>query len=264
MNLEVLFEKYLREYLSKNGGIIGQLEDALPRIYQKWADAPCAALGGKTPRAYVDGIADERTLTELAFANVKRGGEPAPVALDKLIEMPSASPVLIDLLESVGDEKTRIAAAETLDRMNKLPLAACVELVFDSDTPTALRESLVGRLKYDGEAIKRELLARVGETEGEARKILAELIVGSGVTDDRVFTMLTEMISDEGSLPFTCQLLADYGDPRAIEPLSEISETCVYSDYIEVRNAVERLGGNLPLRFNFDGDPTYKKIKGDL
>ena len=264
MNLEALFEKYLREYLSANRGIIGRLEDALPDIYAEWTATPRAELGGKTPRGYVDGVTDVRELAELTLANVAKGGEPAPVAADKLVATPAAAAALIELLEGEGDEKVRMTAAELLDRMNKLPLGSCVEIVFDPDTPASLREALTERLKYDGAAVKRELLARVGETEGEAKKVLAELLVSTGVTDDRVYVLLTELLSEPGCLPLACQLLADYGDPRAIEPLIDIAAKCAYADFIEVRSAVERLGGDLPLRFDFEGDPTYKKIKGKL
>ena len=264
MNLESLFEIYLREYLSANRGIIGRLEDTLPDIYAQWTNERLPQLGGKTPREFISGITDVKELAELALANVAKGGEPAPVAADKLVETPSAALVLADILEGDGDEKVRMAVAELLDRMDKLPLGSCAEIVFDPDTPAALRESLVERLKYDGAAIKRELLARVGETEGEAKKVLADLLVSAGVTDDRVYVLLTELLNEPGCLPLACQLLADYGDPRAIEPLIEIASKCPYADFIEVRSAVERLGSDLPLRFDFEGDPTYKKIKGEL
>lgn len=263
MNLESLFEKYLREYLSANKGILGRLEDKLPDVYAEWTETPLAELSGKTPRAYVDGIDDVHALIDVAMKNVPRGGEPAPVAVDRLEKMPDAVPSLVRLLDGGGDEKVRAAAAEILDRMNRLPLVGCVDIVFDPDTPVALRETLVQRLKYDGDAIKQALLSRIGETEGESKKILAEMLVDSGVTDDRVYALLNELLVGSDCLPLACRLIADYGDPRAIEPLSEIAGGCVYADYIEVRNAVERLGGDLPLRFNWDGDPTYNKIRGE-
>lgn len=265
MNFEELFEKYLREYLTANRGKIGRLDDILPAVYEKWAETPSTALNGRTPRAYVDAITDGKELAALALANVRRGGEPAPVAADKLARTPAAAPALTEILDDPNeDEKVRIAASELLCRMEKLPLADCTTLVFDPDTPELLREALIDRLKYDGADIRRELLARVGETEGEAKKILAELLVGAGVTDDRVYLLLTELLDEPGCLPLACQLLADYGDERAIGPLAELAGKCVYADYIEVRNAVERLGGDLPLRFDWEGDPTYKKIRGEL
>ena len=105
------------------------------------------------------------------------------------------------------------------------------------------------------------MIPRIGETEGNARFILAELLAGSGVHDDRIFELLIEVL--EVNIPYGAQLLSAYDDPRAIELLSEKAETCDYADYIELRNAVEALGGELTLRFNWDNDSSYKKIKGE-
>ena len=52
------------------------------------------------------------------------------------------------------------------------------------------------------------------------------------------------------------------GDDRALEPLLDAAEgeDISYIDFIEVRNAIERLGGEAPVR-DFSGDPTYAAVK---
>lgn len=265
MNPERLFETYLREYFAAHRESIarrGGLEEVLPELYARWSNRALPELGGKTPREYIDGMTDPADLLAVIEDSVSRGGEPSPMALDRLAALPSAERALLDLLENGENENMRITAAELLSRTDKLPAQTGTELVFDPSTPERLRETLVDLLKgTDG--VTEILLDRIGSVEGENRKILAEMSVASGRTDDRIFALLLELLGERENLPFAAQLLAAYGDPRAIEPLSALAETCDYADYIELRNAVEELGGELTLRLNWDGDKTYKKIKGE-
>ena len=56
--------------------------------------------------------------------------------------------------------------------------------------------------------------------------------------------------------------LGKLGDERALAPLSDAAESVKvsYIDFIEIRNAIERLGGEAPVR-DFEGDPTYRAVK---
>jgi len=264
VNLEALFEKELREYFSTHRGIDpDKLDDIAVSVYGQWADKPCAELEGKTPRAYVSEIDDPNALIAGAMESVERGGEPSPLFAERIIGMPSALRGLIEILSDASKpEAVRTAAAQLLGRTEKLPINEFTDLIFDPDTPTELRETLIDRLKYE-KNIGSVLIERMAETDGEGRKILAELFVRSGERNDGILEMLLSLLDERGALPFAAQLLAEYGDSRAIEKLSELAETCDYADYTELRNAVEMLGGELTLRLNWDGDRTYKIIKGE-
>lgn len=258
MNLEKLFEKYLRAYFAAHPEVLSDPEEVVSEVYAEWADKPDAELGC-TPRAYVEKLTDVRELTAMAAESVKRGGEPSPLVLDRIVELP-AERELTEILESGGDDGMRTLAADLLSRMDKLPVLTSLELVFDPDESDVVREALIDKLKY-ADNVAPALLERI---DGAAdKKILAELLVSTGVRDDRIYDLLLGLLRSGDCLPFAAQLLAEYGDERAIEPLSELAETAVYADYIELRNAVEGLGGELTLRFNWDGDATYKKIKGE-
>lgn len=260
MNLEKLFEKYLRAYFAAHPEVLSDPEEVLPTVYAEWSDKPEKELGGVTPRAYVNKLTDAKELIAMAAESIISGGEPSPLVVDRIVALPKAESDLVVVLDGEYDERMRALAVELLSRMDKLPVRLSLELVFDPSTPEILREALIDRLKYT-DNVGTALLDRIGTTDGEAKKILAELLVGSGVKDDKVFSLLLELLNNGDCLPYATQLLAEYGDERAIEPLSTLAETAVYADYIELRNAVEMLGGDLTLRFNFENDPTYQKIK---
>ena len=176
MNLEKLFEKALRAYFAAHRVSRDGLEDAVADAYADWSDKPLDELDGKTPREYVAAVTDPAEIAEGALAGVRNGGEPSPLFADRVAEVPAASARLTEVLESDEPERVRVAAAELLHRAGAVPVETYIDLVFDPDTPDNLRETLIEQLEYtDGAA--GPLLARLGEAEGENRKILAELLL---------------------------------------------------------------------------------------
>ena len=59
------------------------------------------------------------------------------------------------------------------------------------------------------------------------------------------------------------RLLGRYGDARAIEPLKALLDLTDigYYEYMEVRNAVEALGGEVENEREFYGDPDYEYLR---
>ena len=57
--------------------------------------------------------------------------------------------------------------------------------------------------------------------------------------------------------------LGKLGDDRAMKDLMAAANDpeLNYIDYLEIRNAIERLGGTAPER-TFEGDPTYEALSG--
>ena len=56
--------------------------------------------------------------------------------------------------------------------------------------------------------------------------------------------------------------LAKLEDDHALEALLDVAEgdDVSYTDFIEIRSAIERLGSEAPVR-DFSNDPTYKAVK---
>ena len=82
--------------------------------------------------------------------------------------------------------------------------------------------------------------------------------------DARVYERMLEMLKNRPERRAdAARLLGRYGDARAIEPLkaqlamSDIS----YFEYMELRNAVEALGGEIENEREFYGDPDYEYMR---
>ena len=70
-------------------------------------------------------------------------------------------------------------------------------------------------------------------------------------------------LADADRRALYASFLAKLGDERAIEPLTKAAALSElnYLDYIEIRNAIEALGGEAPAEREFAGDPYYESLK---
>ncbi len=96
-----------------------------------------------------------------------------------------------------------------------------------------------------------ELLSRTGDPEYRER--LLSVLARSGVRDERIFDALCEQLR-KGDVVLAAMNLADYGDPRAIEPLKQALDAHVMEPedelfsnqtVIELASLIEELGGSL-------------------
>jgi len=83
--------------------------------------------------------------------------------------------------------------------------------------------------------------------------------------DDKVFDILIEQFAiHQDEIPLYAGYLARYGDERALPFLLTAieNEKLSYSDFNELKFAIESLGGEYDKERDFTKDKTYKKIKG--
>ena len=81
--------------------------------------------------------------------------------------------------------------------------------------------------------------------------------------DERIYTYTVhQFLTQPDRRAMYASFLAKLNDPRAIEPLTQaLSLSDVdYLDYIEIRNAIEMLGGEVTVEREFPGDPAYEAL----
>ncbi len=261
---KTVFREYFRERLRKTGAMPKgeDFEDFLAECSADWENEPCAEYGGKTPREYFGGITDPDELARIFEQDVKEGGEPLAVIADRLAGMPEAKSVLCRMVSDGDNENVREAAADILHAANEVPVSEFAEIIFDPDTPAGLRERLTDILSQTDNVCS-ALAWRIDDAEGTDALILAEILVESGAVSDGVFSLLMRLTDNADTLPRALQLIASYGDDRALPRLKEVAETCDYAMFTDVRSAVEALGGELDCDRDWSSDATFAAIKGN-
>lgn len=118
-------------------------------------------------------------------------------------------------------------------------------------------------LLEDCEPVVDEMVERFAVAEGETGKMLIE-ILAEYKGNPAVYMGLVSYLYRGEDVALYARLLGKYGDERAIDVLKSFAEEydLDYNEYMEVRNAVEELGGYFEDDRDFSDDPFYRYLKG--
>ena len=136
-------------------------------------------------------------------------------------------------------------------------------LLTDESKPYEQRLEAYEYLLEDCEPVVDEMVERFAVSEGETGKMLIE-ILAEYKGNPAVYMGLVSYLYRGEDVALYARLLGKYGDERAIDVLKSFAEEydLDYNEYMEVRNAVEELGGYFEDDRDFSDDPFYRYLKG--
>lgn len=268
IDLEHLFHHYVADHLHKAGELdedaAGEMAE---KLYAEWADAPCAALDGCSPRAWFARFDTPEALVETLTAYARADMEPPELLLDRFFDVGAICAAPLEALARNAGESAALRA-QALDLLNGLDEARAVRVA--TDTVLAAQESdafcelaaeiLASRVDAD---VAARLLDGYDAVPDFARTLILETLCNFP-GDARVYERMLEMLKNRPEQRAdAARLLGRYGDARAIEPLKALLDLTDigYYEYMEVRNAVEALGGEVEIEREFYGDPDYEYLR---
>lgn len=138
-----------------------------------------------------------------------------------------------------------------------------LDLLTDESKPYEQRLEAYEYLLEDCEPVVDEMVERFAVSEGETGKMLIE-ILAEYKGNPAVYMGLVSYLYRCEDVALYARLLGKYGDERAIDVLKSFAEEydLDYNEYMEVRNAVEELGGYFEDDRDFSDDPFYRYLKG--
>lgn len=259
-------EQWIRENRA-NYKTMDDMEAHLPDMFLRWLNTPVEFLEGATPGTYFSRYSDPEMLVGWML-EYEAGSVPVPdLLLERIVELGAGS--IAPLLRLAGDEcadnPLRITAINLLLELGAeeaMPL--CLDLVSFRDAEDELADVASELLESLGYAAVPAMLDRLEESSSYARMTFLDLLCNFP-GDERIYTYtVKEFASGMGDLALYASYLAKLGDDRAIAPLGEALNRAElnYLEYIEIRNAIESLGGEVagPDR-EFHGDPYYESMK---
>ena len=111
--------------------------------------------------------------------------------------------------------------------------------------------------------MRERLLAGYDAAPEFAQMLILEVLCNAP-GDARVYAHMVEMLKNRPEQrAAAARLLGRYGDARAVEPLKTLlsMSDITYFEYMELRNAVEALGGEIEQEREFYGDPDYEYLR---
>ena len=265
------FERYLTSYVREHGREYRNydaMEAAVPEIYEKFLDTPVNWLGGAKPGEYFSQFDQPRQLVNWMEDYMKQRIPVPDMLMTRISELGlAAEEALMNLLHKErASQEARMSAITLLQEIgSRAPMAEFIELqVTRADTEeNELADHALESLSAMGkDAIgpMREALSRATPEGQQALLTLLCDVPG----DENVFQTAMNLFEKRREwAAVLADCLGRLNDQRALPLLiaRAASEETPYLDYIELRNAIEMLGGDAPER-QFDAeDPDYEALR---
>lgn len=259
-------EKWVRENMGKYPSI-DAMEAQLPQVYLRYLNQPADWLDGKTPGEYFAQMTDPEALTQLLGEYEKQGIDVPDLLLERLTDMGEAAvaPLMALAQDRAQPEPLRVTALNLLIEIGTPePMDLCLQLIDARkahDDVADVAAELLGAL---GQMAVPQMLDRLESASDDAQSTYLDLLCNFP-GDERIYTYaMSRFLRDADSRALYASYLGKLGDERAVPQLRQaLSLSDInYLDYIEIRNAIERLTGEeLGETRAFDGDPYYESLK---
>lgn len=152
---------------------------------------------------------------------------------------------------------------QTSDVKTKKEMLEKLDVLLNEDLPYHQRLEAYEYLLEDCEPILEDMIDKIYTLDGETGKMLME-ILAEYKGNKAIFMGLVSYLYKGEDVALFARLIGAYGDEQGIEVLKTFCENYEpnYNEYMELRNAVEELGGDFDLKQDFSDDPFYRFLKG--
>ena len=241
-------EAHRKEYRN-----VDAMEADMPRIYMNFLNTPAKWLEGLTPGSYFTQYEDPKDLVDWLIEYTDRG-VPVPDLLLEQIEnvgKPCEKRLVSLLKESSANQDAKMTAVGLLrDMESTQPKMLYIQWQLDRQEDDELADNAMDSLTGMGRGALQAIVEALPRANDAGQLALLDAAVRYP-GNEKVFQLTLQKLREH---PEKLALLANYlsklGDDRAVPELKRaaLAPETVYTDYIELRNAIERLGGEAPER----------------
>lgn len=266
IDFDAKFTEVLTDWIEKNRSRFRRpddMENEVPDVYLRWLNTPADWLGGATPGTYFERFDSSTELCDLLKAYLAEGIPVPDPLLDRLEELADEQ-VLLDLAkDKTAPCEARMTAIELLRQIEStLPMVEFIRWQVDRDDEDDILDNALESLRQMGEAVRKPAKIAFTAADKEGKEALLDVLADYPGDDDVFQFALEQFRTQKDKLGLFAGYLAKLDDDRALEYLLDVAEgdDVSYSDFIEIRSAIERLGSEAPVK-DWSNDPTYKAFR---
>lgn len=267
INFDKKFADYTSQWMKENEGNYRDfeaMEQDMPNVYLAFLNTPAPWLDGITPGAYFTQFDDCKELVDwMAAYTTKNIPVPAQL-LDRILEVgiPCEKRLVALLKDDLAPLEAKMTAIGLLREMEStLPKAMYISWNKDRKEKDELSDNALESLHQMGKEVAAQMTEVIGNATRAGQEAMLD-VLSNFPGNEKVFQIALRLFKEEaGKRALFAGYLGKLGDERALPVLLEaaMDEKLPYLDYIEVRNAIERLGGEAPER-EYDRDDGYEMM----
>ena len=244
---------------------VDEMEDDLPRIYVAFLNTRAPWLGNVTPGAYFTQFEDPKVLVDWLCEYCEKNVPVPDLLMEQIttVGKPCEKRLLRLLQDEEAPDEARMIAVELLREMEStLPKMQYINWQLDRNPVDELRDNALESLIAMGETVVQPILQVLRQANSAGQEALLE-VLANFPGQEPTFQLAMKLFREKKERrALFAGYLAKLGDERALETLQEAAKDpqISYLTYIEIRNAIEALGGVCPDR-EFDEDPEYEALR---
>ena len=268
INFDERFADFMSEWMNSHQdqyATFDEMEEDMPRIYVAFLNTRAKWLGNVTPGAYFTQFEDPKVLVDW-LAQYCEEGTPVPDLLMEQITTvgrPCEKRLLELLKDEEATEEAKMIAINLLREMESvLPKMLYITWQLNRDRKDELKDNALESLTDMGECVVQPILQELPKANEAGEEALLE-VLSHYPGNELIFKLAMKLFRERKERrALIAGYLAKLGDDRALPELMEAAkeEKLPYLTFIEIRNAIEELGGVCPER-TYDDDPEYEALR---
>lgn len=268
INFDEHFSDFTSAWLKEHEGeysTFDEMEEELPKVYMMFLNTRAKWLGGITPGSYFTQFEDPKVLVDWMHEYCQEG-IPVPDLLTEQIVFVGkpCEKRLVELLKDPeAEEEARMLAIGLLREMEStLPKMVYINWQLDRAEKDDLRDNALDSLREMGDTVVQPILQVVEKANASGQEALME-VLSNFPGHEKTFQLALKLFRERpAKRALFAGYLAKLGDDRALPELEKaaLEESLNYLTFIEIRNAIEVLGGDCPER-EFTEDPEYEALR---
>lgn len=263
-NLDKLFELYVQEAVRKNKEKYSSheaLEDDLGMLFNRFENVRIKTLDGKTPKEYAAELREDGEIFDYVSKCLENNIEVTDTICDEVVRAEGATEYLNGLLYENNKDAKLLAALLLKEIDDEEVEDIFISVLTNDEMPDEVKTVAFEYLSDGDDCVPEKILEIINSVPEKNQGILVEVLSNFKGRKD-VFYWLVTMLQRAEDVPTYAGLLGRYGDPAAIDILKSFAREVDinYVEFVEIRNAVEELGGEMTEEKDFSDDPYYKYI----
>ena len=268
INFDEKFADFTSDWMRKHQdqyATVDEMEDDLPRVYLAFLNTRAPWLGNVTPGAYFTQFEDPKVLVDWMRQYCEEGVPVPDLLLEQIttVGKPCEKRLLKLLQDEDAPEEARMIAVELLREMEStLPKMQYITWQLDRQPRDELKDKALESLIDMGETVVQPILQVLRQANDAGQEALLEVLSHFPGHED-IYRLAIRLFRERKERrALFAGYLAKLGDERALDELTRTAGEpgLSYLTFIEIRNAIEALGGVCPER-NFEDDPEYEALR---
>lgn len=266
IDFDARFTEVLNKWIEENRHRFRRpedMEDEVPDVYLRWLNTPADWLEGSAPGEYFDRFSDSAQLCELLCGYVKEGVPAPDPLLDRLAELGDEAALMALVKDKTAPCEARMDGIELLRQIEStLPMVDFIRWQVERDDEDDILDNALESLRQMGEGVRGPAKVAFLAAGPEGKEALLDVLADYPGDEDVFRFALEQFKATKDKRALYAGYLAKLDDDHALEALLDVAEgdDVTYTDFIEIRSAIERLGSEAPVR-DWSHDPTYQAFK---